>query len=623
MPTSIENLPTATRCAVTFLPEGVMVEVEPGTTILRAAHRAGVQIDAPCGERGRCGKCRIRIVDGNAGELAAEEIKLLKDWELDAGIRLSCVAQVDGPLTIEVPETSRNLAHRKASAVLPYPIAPDAFTSKRCVQVAEPSLATADLRADLTRLRAAVPQVNSANVVAVRALHAALVAGKYCVTAVLAGDRLIDIEPGDTTHAHYGLALDIGTTSMVGYLIDLNVGKEVAVCALPNPQATYGSDVISRIEYAQRNAKHTEALRKSVTSGVNHILQSVAKDVNISTHQIYQIVVVGNTCMSHLFLGLDPVSLGHAPYTPVITDQFSLTAGELGLDLHPRGSVRLLPNIAGFVGADTVGVLAASQLEKRTGLNVAVDIGTNAEVMVGLNGHVIACSTAAGPAFEGAKISQGMRAQGGAIDSVTIGEDLFFHTIGDQLPIGICGSGVIDAIGEMRRVEMIDSSGRIADPDDLPALPQALHDRMQEDGIILVWAKDSGTGQDILLTQQDIREIQLVKGAIYAGISTLLEKLGHTPDELDSLLIAGAFGTFITKEHALNIGIIPNIPLEKLIFLGNAAGTGAKMALISQQEFLAICAAAGRVGYVELAGDTTFSNYFMTSMLLAPGCEED
>ena len=623
MSTITDNLSVVTRTAVTFLPEGVRVEVDAGTTILQAAHQAGIQIDAPCGERGRCGKCRVRVLEGSTGELSAEEVKLLHATELQAGVRLACETRVYYPLTVEIPEGSRNLAQRKATAELPRVITPDAFTHKRCVHVAAPSLASADLRADLTRLREAVPQFTTANVIAVRALHAALLAGKYSVTAVLSGDRLIDIEPGDTTGEHYGLALDIGTTSMVGYLIDLNSGQEVAVCALPNPQATFGSDVISRIEYAQRNARHTEALRKSVTSGINHILQSVAKEIGISTRHIYQMVVVGNTCMSHLFLGLDPVSLGHAPYTPVITDAFSLTAGELGLDLHPRGTVRTLPNIAGFVGADSVGVLAASELEQRAGLFVAVDIGTNAEVMVGKDGKVIACSTAAGPAFEGAKISQGMRAQAGAIDGITIGEDLFIHTIGNQLPQGICGSGIIDAIGEMRRVEMIDASGHIADPEDLPELPLALRDRMQEDGIILVWAKESGTGQDILVTQQDIREIQLVKGAIYAGIATLLEKLGHTPEELDGLIIAGAFGTFINKEHALRIGLIPNIPIEKLIFLGNAAGAGAKMALISQQEFTAICATAQRVGYVELAGDTTFSNYFMTSMMLAPGCEEE
>ena len=617
-----EVMPMVTSATITFLPEGRSLEVPTGTTILQAARKAGVHIDAPCGERGRCGKCRVQLLEGDAGDLSEEELRVLKPMERENGLRLSCITRIHQPLTVLVPESSRNLANRKATAVLPRAIAADSWTCKHCVQVVEPSLSRGDLRDDLTRLREALPLIASADLQAVRELHGALRAGDYTVTAVLAGDRLIAVESGDTSHRHYGLALDIGTTSMVGYLIDLNTGQEVAVHALPNPQATYGGDVISRIEYSQGNAEKVEALRASVSGGVNRILQAVASEARIDAYDIYQLLMVGNTCMSHLFLGLDPISLGHAPYTPVLTESMTTSAGVLGLIMHPRGTVRTLPNIAGFVGADTVAVLAASDLEARPGINVAVDIGTNAEVMVSKHGVVIACSTAAGPAFEGAKISQGMRAQPGAIDGVIIGEDLFVHVIEEALPIGICGSGVIDAIGELRRVEMLDSAGRIADPADLPDLSEALRARLRSDGVVLVWAEESGRGHDIILTQQDVREIQLVKGAIFAGIATLLGKLEVTPDEIDAFLIAGAFGTFINKEHALGIGLIPNIPLEKLIFLGNAAGAGAKMALISQHEFTAIQAAARRVGYVELAGDVNFSENFMMAMTLAPGCED-
>jgi uncharacterized 2Fe-2S/4Fe-4S cluster protein (DUF4445 family) len=614
---------TIATVAVTFLPDRRVVEVPLGTSLLHAARQAGVQIDAPCGEGGRCGKCRVRVVDGVPGEATGEETELLKPAELAQGIRLACVTEVVSPLTVEIPESSRNLAHRKATAELRRPIAPDPYTRKYCVQVAEPSIVGADLRDDVARLREALPAIASVELAAVRALHGALTAGAWQVTAVLAGDRLLAVEAGDTTARHYGVALDIGTTTIVGYLIDLTSGKDVAVASQANPQAGYGGDVISRIEFAQGNHAHLEKLRQSVTGAVNHILREVAAEADIALDDIYQLVVVGNTCMTHLFLGIDPLSLGHAPYTPVITESVAVSAADLGLALHPRGLVRTLPNIAGFVGADTVGVLAASDLDTRQGLYVAVDIGTNAEVMAGLNGRVTACSTAAGPAFEGAKISQGMRAQDGAIDGVTIGRDLFVHTIGDRPAVGICGSGVIDAIGELRRVGMLGSGGRFEDPDDLPDLPAALRARMTDAGVVLVWAQDSGGGHDIVLTQQDVREIQLVKGAIYAGIATLLEKIGHTPEELDGLLIAGAFGTYITKEHAVGIGLIPQIPLEKLTFLGNAAGIGAKMALISQHEFTAISQAARAVGYVELAGDPAFSNHFMMAMTLAPGCEDD
>jgi len=483
---------------------------------------------------------------------------------------------------------------------------------------------TRDFRDDLARLRAALPDIGSVELDAVRALHGALVAGEQTVTAVLAGDRLIAVEPGDTTAAHYGLALDIGTTTIAGYLIDLRTGAEAAVNARPNPQAAYGADVIARIEFAMGDPEKVTTLRAAVTQAVNAMLQQTAQEAGIAAEQIYELAVVGNTCMMHLFLGIDPLPLGHAPYAPVCTEPVELAAAELGLAaMHPRGRVRNLPNIAGFVGADTVGMLAAGDLERLPGLHAAVDIGTNAEVVLSENGRLSACSTAAGPAFEGAKISQGMRAQPGAVDAVTIGEDLYVHTIGEQPAQGICGSGIIDALGELRRVGMLKSSGRFADLDELTDLPDALRARMTDEGVVLVWAAESGGGRDIVLTRGDVREVQLVKAAIYAGIATLLEKLGHTPDALDGLHIAGAFGTYITKEHALAIGLIPNIPVEKLDFMGNAAGAGAKMAVISQDAYADVCAAARRVAYVELAGDEIFRDNFAMAMLLAPGCEDD
>ncbi len=611
-----------TMARVTFQPDGKTIEVPAGTTLVAAARLAGVTIDAPCGEQGLCGKCRVRVRGGDTTPLTAEEEQLLKSAERAQGIRLACVTQALGIVEVEIPETSRNLAHRKATAELQREIAVAAFTHKRCARVAEPSLATGDLRDDLTRLRAAVPEMARAELSAIRGVHAALVAGKYAVTAVLAGDRLIAVEAGDTCRAHFGVAVDIGTTTVVGYLMNLRTGEEMAVASQPNPQAAYGADVISRIEYAQGNPQHVATLQASVIGAINSILATLVHQAGITSEVIYELTLVGNTCMNHLFLGLDPLSLGQAPYTPVLTEPLTLRAGDLGLAIHPNGCVRTLPNIAGFVGADTVGVLAASDLERRAGVYVAVDIGTNAEVLVGVNGRVIACSTAAGPAFEGAKISQGMRAQPGAIDGLTIGHDIFVHTINDGVPLGICGSGIIDAIGELRRVELLESSGRLADPEDVLHLPAALRARLTDDGIVLVWAKESGTGHDIVLTQKDVREIQLVKASIYAGIVTLLDKLGYRPADLDGLFIAGAFGTYITKEHAVRIGLIPDLPVEKLTFLGNAAGAGAKMAVLSEEEYELLCAAARRVEYVELAGDEGFRDNFALAMMLTAGCED-
>jgi uncharacterized 2Fe-2S/4Fe-4S cluster protein (DUF4445 family) len=569
-----------TQVTVTFLPEGRSTVAPSARTLLQVARRAGAHIDAPCGDRGRCGKCRVRILAGAVSAVTPEERALLSPAELAAGVRLACEAHALGSLTVEVPESSRNLTGRKAGAELPHPIIPDPFTSKICIT--DPTV----------------------------------------VTNFYAGDMLLGVEVGDTTAAHYGVALDIGTTTVVCYLMNLCTGAEVAVGVLSNPQATYGADVISRISYTQGNPEHVTTLQHAVIAAVNEILATVTKSAGIAPTDILEMTVAGNTCMIHLFLGIDPASLGHAPYTPTVTESVTINAADLGVHLHPRGVVRTLPNIAGFVGADTVAMLAASELASRKGLWIAADIGTNAEILLALDGCLLACSTAAGPAFEGAKIRHGMRALPGAIDGVVIGADLFVHTIDDRQPLGICGSGIIDAVSELVHVGMLAPTGRFVAADDLPDLPDALRARVVPTGVVLVWAAESGTGHDILLTQKDVREVQLVKGAIAAGVRTMLEKVGKTTADLDGFCVAGAFGTYITKEHAIRIGLLPDLAPEKLHFLGNAAGTGAKMALLSRTEYSTMVEAARQVEYVELAGDRNFADHFMCAMTLAPHCDE-
>ncbi len=617
---------TQQKLLVTFLPDGLSAEINAGETILAAARRAGVAIDAPCGRRGLCGKCRVHVVTGEVGEPTGEELSLLQPGELAAGERLACVATVLGTLTVSVPESSRNMTRRKGTAALPYPITPEPWTCKVSVTVPPADLALRDFRADLTRLWHAVSSPEgSSEYAAVTALPGALLAGNGTVTGLFAGDQdqlLLAVEAGNTASAHYGVALDIGTTTVAGYLLNLRTGEELGTASLPNPQGIDGADVISRIEYTQRNGERVRKLQSSVMGAVNTILGTLAGEAEISVADIYELTMVGNTCMHHLFFGIDPATLGHAPYAPVVTAPLTVRATTLGIHANPQAWLRALPNIAGFVGADTVGVLGASLLAERNGLYCAVDIGTNAEVLVAKNGHVVACSTAAGPAFEGAKITHGMRAQAGAIDGVSITDELTLHTIDERAPLGICGSGIIDAIGELRRVGVIESSGRFTDQEELTDLPTPLRARLRAGGFALATEAESGTGNEILLTQHDIREVQLVKSAIYSGVLTMLEKLGHTPADLDGLYIAGAFGAYITREHAIGIGLIPNIPIEKLHFLGNAAGAGAKMALLSTTEYDKIITAAAKVGYIELAGDPTFSEHFMYSMELDVDCGE-
>ncbi len=608
---------------VEFLPEGIVITAIEGETIMQAARRAGVMIDAPCGEHGRCGKCRVTVIEGETDEPSVTELEKLTPADLAAGTRLSCLAKLQSSIVVEVPNTSRHDTRRKATTALPYHITPDSYTKKVLVNLSSSAIG-GDLRSDLTRLRDTVTNLNEVDLAAVQCFYNVVTAGNSIVTAIIAGDRLIGVESGDTTAIHFGAAIDVGTTTVAGYLVNLITGREVAAASIPNPQSAFGADVISRIEYSGTQCDKVEQLREVVSSAINEMLYTMAETAGISICDIYEITMVGNTCMTHLFLGVDPHSLGQSPYVPIFTESIKVSAEELGLCIQPRGVVRTLPNIAGFVGADAVGVLAASNIKSRPGLQVAVDIGTNAEVVASFNGRVVACSAAAGPAFEGARISCGMRAQPGAIDRIKIDdEDLKISTIGDEKAYGLCGSGVIEAVGELRRVGIIESTGAFADPDDLPNISDKLRNRITDDGIILAYANDSGIDQDIILTMRDVREVQLVKAAIYAGISMLLETMGYTPADITNLHIAGAFGTYINPEHALNIGLIPNIPLDKVHFLGNAAGAGAKMALMNRGEFDKIVSSAINVEYIELAGDTSFSDHFMMAMLLAPGCEDD
>jgi uncharacterized 2Fe-2S/4Fe-4S cluster protein (DUF4445 family) len=530
---------------------------------------------------------------------------------------------VQSSLIVEVPNTSRHDTRRKATTSLPYHINPDSFTKKTLVNLTVPAIG-GDLRSDLSRLRDSVPFVKDVDISAIQCLYNVIASGNRTITAVTAGDRLIGVESGDTVAVHYGVAIDVGTTTVAGYLVNLATGREVAAASTPNPQSAFGADVISRIEYSGTQCDKVEELREVVTSSINEMLYTMAETADISICDIYEITMVGNTCMTHLFLGVDPHSLGQSPYVPVFTESMKVPAEELGICIQERGVVRTLPNISGFVGADAVGVLAASNIKSRPGLQVAVDIGTNAEVVASYNGRVVACSAAAGPAFEGARISSGMRAQPGAIDRVKIDDDdLRISTIADEKALGLCGSGVIEAVGELRRVGIIESTGAFADRDDLTGISEKLLNRVTDDGVILAYASECGIDQDIVLTMRDVREVQLVKAAIYAGISMLIETMGFTPSHITNLHIAGAFGTYINPEHALNIGLIPNIPLEKVHFLGNAAGAGAKMAIMNNKEFDKIVASATNVEYIELAGDTAFSDHFMMAMLLTPGCEDE
>ncbi len=385
----------------------------------------------------------------------------------------------------------------------------------------------------------------------------------------------------------YGIAFDIGTTTVVGYLINLENGETLACVSGINPQSVFGGDLISRITFAAEKSTNVKILHRRIAAFLNDLGERACNQAGITRAEICKVAVVGNTCMHHLFLGIDPTPLGSAPYNPVLKTSYQCPAREPGLRLHEKAKVFLLPVIAGFIGADTVAMILSSELGGESGNILAADIGTNAEVVLRTDQGLIACSTPAGPALEGGQIRDGMRAASGAIDQVAADRDIIIHTIGDAPALGICGSGLIDAVAVLLDLGIINQSGRMLAEPKQP-LPEAIAARLRygEDGapeFVLVRATKSGNQRDIVLSQGDIRQLQLAKAAIMGGVQALLQQGGLDIGEIDTFLLAGGFGNYINIPNARRIGLIPDLANDRIHYIANAAGLGAQMALLSDQ----------------------------------------
>jgi uncharacterized 2Fe-2S/4Fe-4S cluster protein (DUF4445 family) len=442
----------------------------------------------------------------------------------------------------------------------------------------------------------------------------------YAVTATICANRLLSIEPGDTSGDLYGIAFDIGTTTIAGSLLDLKSARVIAVAAATNPQNIYGADVISRITHASREQDGLKQLQDKALEAVNTIINNLLRQSKINRERVYEIVAVGNTTMSHLFMGIDPTYLAPAPFIPAYSRALEVEASELNVSINPAGRVTFLPNIAGYVGSDTVGVILATNMDQGSDTCAAIDIGTNGELVLAANGRLMACSTAAGPAFEGAQIKQGMRAAAGAVEAVShVNGSIELSTIDNAPACGICGSGLIDAAAALLDAGLIEPSGRFVNPEENPEkIPSSFKDRFRrrKNGLefILVPEKDSASGEDIVLTQGDLRELQLAKGAIYAGLMILLKEAGITEKDLDRVLLAGAFGNYVRKESALTIGLLPQLPPDKIIAVGNAAGDGSKMALASKSVRERAFNLTQKVEHVELSTRPDFQDIFINAL---------
>jgi uncharacterized 2Fe-2S/4Fe-4S cluster protein (DUF4445 family) len=609
--------------ALTIVPDRLTLEVEPGVTILKAAHAGGVDITATCGGRGRCTSCRVKFVGGAIPPPTIMDELQLGDALVREGFRLSCQCQVTEAVTVQVapPVDERSFqilgAERRAGS--PMPVAIDAGIRKDVVSVALPK-EEHHQTSDLEELLAATGRtVADVPVDLLKTLPGVLRAQHGEVTVTSFGGRLLGVEAGDTSLLKFGLAVDIGTTSVVTTLMELESGEQLAAVSSLNPQAVFGADLMSRIAFAQFDAGNLRKLQTRIIGLLNQHVEQVTADSGVLAKWIYKVVIVGNTCMHHLLLGIDPSHVGLAPYAPVMRHALVLPARELFLKVHPEARVCLLPLVAGFVGADAVAVALATRIDLTPELRIAVDIGTNGEVLLGSRDHLWACSAPAGPALEGAQIRHGMRAALGAIDRVGIEDgDLSLHTIGEAAVQGICGSGLLDAIAALLDAAVIDWTGLI-DVEGRDRLPAPLRERVvmrgEERLVVLARPGEAGAAREIVLTQDDVRQVQLCKGAIASGVAMLQHVAGVSDAAVDELMLAGGFGNYLSIRSALRIGLIPaSLPARKIRYVGNAAALGAQLALVSEAERARAVAIAQRIEHVSLAAHPDFQDIFVECM---------
>ena len=589
----------------------------PGISIFNAANWIGLPIDSTCGGKGTCGKCKVRVLEGKVDTGVADRNFFSED-ELDNGWRLSCRAEVDRDTICEVPALAGN--PQAALMGIGRHVILEPNVHKVLLRLEEPSLE--DQRSDFTRISDALTEEGfgvRASLPILRLLPRLLRQANWEITAVVVGQELVSVEPGDTTDRCYGLAFDIGTTTVVGMLVNLKTGTVASVHSVLNEQSPHGADVISRISHAMLEDDGVTELNKKVIQTLNGLLGRLLTEGKVQSEEVYEVVVAGNATMLQLFLGVDPEPIGVTPFIPAAQDMLQASAREIALDIHPQAQVHLLPLLGAYVGADLVAGLLTTGLAQKEGVRLLVDVGTNGEIILGSAARTVATAAPAGPAFEGAQIRDGMRATEGAIEAVQISKDrVRLRVIGETAPVGLCGSGLIDAVAQLRLSGLLLPSGRLIGTTE--AVEMGLNELSrriitEEDGMrsfVLAEAEDTSRGRPLVLTQKDIRELQFAKAAIAGGIDVLIGELGVRPEDLEEIYLAGSFGTYIDPQSALIIGLVPPVAVERIKAVGNAAGEGAKMALVSFRERQVARSLPRIVEYHELSGRVDFGDSFIS-----------
>jgi uncharacterized 2Fe-2S/4Fe-4S cluster protein (DUF4445 family) len=603
------------RVQLSFSPAERSARVPPGVTVFDAASWNGIAIDSTCGGHGTCKKCKVRVLAGSV-PVSRLDARSFTPEQLRDGWRLACLAQATQDLQVEVPPlTTRPKA---ATIGVGRQVILRPAVQKRYVELAEPSLS--DQRTDLDRLLDAIDDREpQPDLHALRRLPTVLRSGDFKVTAVVVDEVLVDVEPGDTTDRRFAIAFDLGTTTVVATLLDLTTGTPAAVRSTLNRQQPFGGDVITRISATMMDPSALERLRSAAHETLADLATGVCADGGVDPTEVYEVALAGNATMTALALGIDPEPLGVAPFVMSSATPPVVRAADVGVRVHPGARALLFPALGAYVGGDIVAGMLATGMDRDKRLRLFVDVGTNCEIVLGDGERILATAAPAGPAFEGGSIRCGMRAAEGAIEVVRLGDDVDLQVIGDVAPAGLCGSGLVDAVSELVRAGLLDASGRFVPEDVAKEVAPSLADRLTRVGdervFVLDWRGDGGdAAHAVYLSQRDVRELQFAKAAIATGWSLLLEELGVGPGDVQQVLLAGSFGSYLSPASAVRIGLVPKLPVLRIVSAGNVAGEGAKMALLSQRERAGAQTLLEEVRYVELSDRTDFNDRFVDQL---------
>jgi uncharacterized 2Fe-2S/4Fe-4S cluster protein (DUF4445 family) len=644
--TEVAGAAVTARVDLAFVTNGTKVRIPAGVTVFDAASWNGIAIDSTCGGHGTCKKCKVRIAGGSV-PVSSLDTRAFSPDELRDGWRLACRAEATTDLQIEVPPlTTRPKA---ATVGVGRQVILRPAVQKRFLELAEPSLS--DQRSDSERVLDALDDLElKVDLPVLRSLGRVLRAADFKVTAVVVDEVLIDVQPGDTTGSKYGIAFDLGTTTVVATLLDLSTGTPMAVSSMLSKQQPFGADVISRISAVMLKPENLDRLTELAHSSLGDLVTEVCAQAGIDPLDVYEVALAGNATMTHLALGIDPEPLGVAPFILSARLLPEVLAADLGLQVHPRARAVVFPAFGAYVGGDITAGLLASGMNRDARVRLFIDIGTNCEIVLGSRDWLLATAAPAGPAFEGAAIRCGMRAADGAIEGVVLdpgaapaGPDgvsnaagaaapeagpasangsrggVLLKVIGDCEPVGLCGSGLVDAVASLIAAGLLDRTGRFVPDEEAARVAPALAARLvmlgDERVFVLHWRGEPGDVADsIYLTQRDVRELQFAKAAIASGWNVLLEEAGLAASDVQQVLLAGSFGSYLSPASAIKLGLVPTIGVMRVVSAGNVAGEGAKMALLSVRERAAALALLEEVRYVELSDRADFNDRFVEQL---------